>query len=54
MGIAFAEVEIGGRKYRALIDTGFNGEVAVSRRSPRRPGSSRLGSRRGSSPTGRP
>ncbi|MGC9169725.1 MAG: clan AA aspartic protease [Thermoproteus sp.] len=32
MGIAFVEVEIGGRKYRALINTGFNGEVAVSRK----------------------
>jgi len=32
MGLAFAEVELNGRKYRALIDTGFNGEVLVNRR----------------------
>jgi clan AA aspartic protease len=32
MGITFAEVKIGGRTYRALVDTGFNGEVLVSRR----------------------
>jgi predicted aspartyl protease len=32
VGITFTEVEIGGRRYRALVDTGFNGGVAVSRR----------------------
>jgi Predicted aspartyl protease len=32
MGLTFAEVEIVGRSYKALIDTGFNGEVLVSRR----------------------
>jgi clan AA aspartic protease len=32
VGITFTKVEIGGRRYRALVDTGFNGEVAVSRR----------------------
>lgn len=31
MGLTFAEVEIVGRSYKALIDTGFNGEVLVSR-----------------------
>ncbi|UXD21295.1 clan AA aspartic protease [Ignicoccus pacificus DSM 13166] len=30
MKLAFKEVEISGRKYKALIDTGFNGEVLVS------------------------
>jgi clan AA aspartic protease, AF_0612 family len=32
MGLAFVEVEIAGRTYRALVDTGFNGEVLVNRR----------------------
>jgi predicted aspartyl protease len=32
MGLTFAEVEIEGRSYKALIDAGFNGEVLVSRR----------------------
>jgi clan AA aspartic protease len=32
MGLTFAEVEIAGKSYKALIDTGFNGEVLVSRR----------------------
>jgi len=32
MGLTFAEVEIVGRSYKALIDAGFNGEVLVSRR----------------------
>nr|WP_287069042.1 clan AA aspartic protease [Pyrobaculum sp.] len=32
VGITFAEVEISGRRYRALVDTGFNGELVVSRR----------------------
>jgi len=32
MGLAFVEVEIAGRTYKALVDTGFNGEVLVSRR----------------------
>jgi len=31
MGIAFADVEINGVKFRALVDTGFNGDVLVSR-----------------------
>jgi len=29
--VTFAEVEIVGRSYKALIDAGFNGEVLVSR-----------------------
>ena len=32
MGLAFVEVEIAGRTYRALVDIGFNGEVLVNRR----------------------
>ena len=32
MGLAFREVEINGRRYRALIDTGYNGRVLVSGR----------------------
>ncbi|MEL9991245.1 MAG: clan AA aspartic protease [Thermoproteus sp.] len=32
MGLTFAEVEINGRRYYALVDTGFNGEVLVSSR----------------------
>jgi Predicted aspartyl protease len=32
MGLTFAEVEIVGRSYKALIDAGFKGEVLVSRR----------------------
>ena len=30
MGLAFKEVEINGKKYKALIDTGFYGEVLVN------------------------
>ncbi len=30
LGLAFKDVVINGKKYRALIDTGFNGEVLVS------------------------
>ena len=32
MGLTFVDVEINGRRYRALVDTGFNGEVLVSRK----------------------
>ncbi len=32
MGLTFADVDINGRRYRALIDMGFNGEVVVSRK----------------------
>ncbi len=32
MGLAFKEVEINGKKYKALIDTGFYGEVLVSKK----------------------
>ena len=31
VGLAFADVEINGVKFRALVDTGFNGDVLVSR-----------------------
>ena len=31
MGLAFADVEINGVKFRALVDVGFNGDVLVSR-----------------------
>ena len=31
MGITFAEIEINGVKLRALVDTGFNGDVLVSK-----------------------
>jgi len=47
MGLTFAEVEIVGRSYKALIDAGFNGEVLVSRGWLRRWGLSPLGLRRG-------
>ena len=30
--VTFAEVDIVGRSYKALVDAGFNGEVLVSRR----------------------
>ena len=29
MGIAFKEIEIEGKKFRALVDTGFIGEVGI-------------------------
>jgi len=32
MGIAFVDVEINGVRFRALVDTGFNGDVLVSKR----------------------
>ncbi len=32
MGLTFADIEINGVKYRALVDTGFNGDLLVSRR----------------------
>ncbi len=31
MGLAFVDVEINGVRFRALVDTGFNGDVLVSR-----------------------
>ncbi|WP_243665868.1 aspartyl protease family protein [Vulcanisaeta sp. JCM 16159] len=31
MGIAFAEAEINGVKFRAIVDTGFNGDVLIRR-----------------------
>jgi len=31
MGLTFADVEINGVRFRALVDTGFNGDVFVSR-----------------------
>ncbi len=31
MSIAFVDVEINGARFRALVDTGFNGDVLVSR-----------------------
>jgi len=31
VGLTFADVEINGVKFRALVDTGFNGDVLVSR-----------------------
>ncbi len=31
MGIAFKEIEIEGKRFRALVDTGFMGEVLVSK-----------------------
>lgn len=31
MGFTFVEVEIGGRKYKGLVDTGFNGEIVVNK-----------------------
>jgi len=31
VGLAFADVEINGVKFRALVDVGFNGDVLVSR-----------------------
>jgi len=31
VGLAFADVEINGVKFRALVDAGFNGDVLVSR-----------------------
>ncbi|AFA38952.1 clan AA aspartic protease, AF_0612 family [Pyrobaculum oguniense TE7] len=30
MGITVVDVEIGGRKYKGLVDTGFNGEIIVN------------------------
>ncbi len=35
MGLAFADVEINGAKFKALVDTGFNGDVLVSGRVAR-------------------
>ena len=32
MGLAFKEVEINGKKYKALIDTGYNGYVLVHKK----------------------
>lgn len=32
MGITFAEVEIGGKRYRGSVDTGFSGGVVVSKK----------------------
>jgi len=32
MGIAFKEIEIEGKKFRALVDTGFIREVLLKRR----------------------
>ncbi len=32
MGITFVDVEINGVKFRALVDTGFNGDVLVSKK----------------------
>jgi len=31
VGLTFADVEINRVKFRALVDTGFNGDVLVSR-----------------------
>ncbi len=31
MGLTFADVEINGVRFRALVDTGFNGDVLVSK-----------------------
>ncbi len=31
MGITFTDVELNGMKFRALVDTGFNGEVLISK-----------------------
>ena len=33
MGIAFKEIEIEGKKFRALVDTGFIGEVLISKKA---------------------
>lgn len=30
MGLTFAGVEIDGKRYYALVDAGFNGEILVS------------------------
>ncbi len=30
MGLTFTEIELNGVKFRALVDTGFNGDVLVS------------------------
>jgi len=32
MGLAFTEVEVNGARFKALVDTGFNGDLLVSRR----------------------
>jgi clan AA aspartic protease len=32
VGLAFADVEVNGVKFKALVDTGFNGDVLVSER----------------------
>jgi len=33
MGIAFKEIEIEGKKFRALVDTGFIGEILISKKA---------------------